>query len=209
MATSFDFENQPPAPGDGGFDPDLFWDKHKRSAIIYGSIFILAAIIFLVAMILSQHHRSEAADAFAAAHSEQDLQKIVQQFPGTTVAANARLLLAEKLRADKKYDAAITTLKALQSQSPEYPLLSGAWLSLAATQSAAGKIEDAIKTYQEIVSKFSSSYAAPIAMVEQASLLAGEGKTADARRTYEDVLTQYPDSQFSQIAMQQMQALPK
>ena len=205
MTTPSDTEIAPPA----GFDAHAFWAEHKGKITLYAALFAVALASFAIYQITTQRKLAEVQQAFAQAGTEEDFQQIVQKFPHTPAAGNAALLLAEKLRATKKYDESAAALRTLIEQYPEYPLVDGAWISLAATLEAQGKTDEALATYQQIVTKFSDRFTAPQALLAQAMILKGKGKPDEAKRIFENVKSQFPDSFFALEALQELQLLKK
>lgn len=205
MTTPFDSENDIPP----GFDPFVFWMEHKNKIIAYASLLIIALLAYGLYQFVTLRKLAEARQLFAQAGTEEDYRQIVQKFPYTVTAGNAMLLLAEKLRNEKKYDEAITVLRTMIEQYPDHPLIDRAWLSLAATQEAQGKTDEALSTYQQVFANYNGRSSAPQALFAQAEILKNKGKLDEARRFYENVKSQFPDSYFAQQAMQELQVLRK
>jgi len=192
-----------------GFDPIAFWLEHKTKVVIYGAVLVIAAVAFACYEIASQHELTAARQTLAQAKSEEDYRGLIQKFPHTVAAGDASLLLAEKLRDDKKYDDAITVLQAMIDGEPNHPLIDGAWLSLASTYNAEGKPDQALDTYRQTATKFADRYSAPLAMLSTAEILSTEGKKEEAKVAYENVNSQFHDSYFASEALQKLQALKK
>lgn len=192
-----------------GFDPQIFWDLHKGKIVAYGALLIVALVLFAVYQFTTQQRLTAASALLAQAHSAEDYQHLIDQYPHTVAAGNAALLLGQQLRHDKKYDKSAATLQKFTQDAPNHPLISGGWLSLAETQEAQGKMDEAKATYQEVTARFPDSYSAPIAAFELASLLKAQGHAEEARHAYENLVAQYRDSYFAQEAMREMRMLPK
>ncbi|MGB8356939.1 MAG: tetratricopeptide repeat protein [Chthoniobacteraceae bacterium] len=192
-----------------GFDPLVFWMQHKGKILIYAAILVIALVSVVAYQIISHNRLVDSQQLFAQATSEDDYRQIVQKYPHTIAAGNASLMLAEKLRDEKKYDEAISTLQALIDQSPEYPFLDAAWLSQAATLEVAGRTDEALSKYQQTASKFATSYSAPQALLAEAAILKGKGKPDEAKHIFENVKSQFPNSFFAADAMQQLEQLKK
>ena len=192
-----------------GFDPAAFWLAHKSKIIIYSSIVIVAVLGFALYEISHQRAMAGARLALSTASSEDEYRDLIQKFPGTAAAGDASLLLAEKLRDDKKYDDAIATLQAMIDHQPNHPLIDGAWLSLAATYNVQGKLDQALDTYKQVATKFADRASAPQALYAVAEILKSQGKLDDAKIAYENVNSQYHDSLFAQEALEKLQLLKK
>ena len=192
-----------------GFNPIEFWDLNKSKIITYGVLLIVGLVAFGAYQISTQKRLAAAQDLYAKAEKADDYRQIIQKFPRTITAGNATLILAAKLRDERKYDEAVSILRDFISQYPEHPLVSGAALDLAVTLESGGKLDEAADAYQQVTVKYPSSYAAPAALMQQAGLLKAKGKIDEAKRAYETVISQYPDSYFAQIANQSMRMLHK
>lgn len=190
-----------------GFEPLLFWDQHKGKILLYAALLAVALISFAAYQMATQRKLAAAADQLAQASNEEDYRRLIQKFPRTTAAANAQLLLAAQLRAEKKYDESNAVLKSLLDQTPDYSLADGASLSMAANYEAQGKTSEAIETYQQISSRFAGFYSAPVAAISRANLLKATGKADEAKRAYENVLTQFPQSLLARDASRELKNL--
>jgi TolA-binding protein len=196
-------------PAEAGFDPLVFWIQHKGKIVLLTALFVVALGAYATSEHL-RHQRTAAAEAgLAAAQSADDYRKLISEYSGTAPAGDAHLLLAEKLRAEGKFDESSAILHSFIEKYPEHPLLSGAWTSLAANLEAQGKVDEALSTYQKVSTAYANSFSAPLALLGQARLLAQKGKTEDARRLYEQVMTQYQDNLASQAASQELRKLKK
>jgi len=187
-----------------GFDPLLFWDQYRQTILLAAGIILLALAIF--GFYEYNHSRliASAGAALAQASTEDDYRQVIDKYPGTVAAGNASLILAGKLRDEKKYDDALQVLQAFLDKYPTHPLAHAGDLSFAETLDAEGKLDDAISKYQEVAAKYPDSYSAPLAVLAQANILKHQGKIEEARRVYENFVAQFPDSIFAQQAMAEM-----
>lgn len=205
MTTPIDTDTIP----ETGFDPIVFWEKHKTKVIVYGALLVLIAFGAAWYEIRHQNELADARQALAQADSADDYRQIIQKYPHTVAAGDASLLLGEKLRDDKNYDDAISVLQAMIANEPNHPLIDGAWLSLAATYNAQGKPDQAVETYQQVATKFPDRYSAPLALFSVAEILRNEGKLNEAKTAYENVKSQFPTSNFAREALDKLQQLNK
>jgi TolA-binding protein len=205
MTTPSDTEIVPPA----GFEAHAYWEDHKGKIILYAALFIVALASYAGYQVTAQRKVAEVEQAFAQASTEDDYRELAHKYPHTAAAGNALLLLAEKLRDEKKYDDAVSTLRTLIDQYPDHPLIDGAWTSLASTLEAQGKTDEALSTCKEIATKFADRPSAPQALLIQAEILKSKGNTDEEKRILENVKSQFPDSYFANEAMQELQLLKK
>jgi TolA-binding protein len=191
------------------FEPLEFWDEHKTKILIYAAVLIV--VLGGYGLVQLVHHRrvAEAERLYASATSVADFQNIVQKFSGTQVGGNAALELADKLRAEGKYDESIKVLTDFRTTYRDHPLLNAAWASLAATYELQGKLDQALDTYQQVISKFPNAYTTPLAMLAEGHVYRTLGKKDDARRTYQDIVARHPETAFAREAMRETQFLGK
>jgi TolA-binding protein len=190
-----------------GFDPLLFWDQYRQVVLVAGGVILLGLAIFGTYEFNQSRTVAAAGAALSQASTEDDYSQIIAKYPGSIAAGDASLLLAGKLRDEKKYDEAVQVLQTFLDKSPTHPLAHAGDLSIAETLEAQGKTDDAIAKYQEVAAKYPDTYSAPLALLAQANAYKSEGKTEDARRAYENFVAQFPDSIFAQQAMGEMKML--
>jgi predicted negative regulator of RcsB-dependent stress response len=190
-----------------GFDPLLFWDQYRSTILIVGALVLLGLAGFGFYEYNVTQKAAAASSALAEAASADDYRAVMTNYAGAPAAGNAAILLAGKLRDDKKYDEALDTLRTFLDKYPNHPLADAADLSIAETLEEQGKTDDALTQYQEVAAKYPDSFTAPIATIDQANILQGQGKINDARRLYQSFSTQFPNSAFSREAMGEMQLM--
>jgi predicted negative regulator of RcsB-dependent stress response len=192
---------------DAGFDPLLFWDQYRQIILLVAGVLLLAAVGFGVYEYNSSQRITAAGAALAQASTDDNYRQIIDKYSGTVAAGDASLLLAAKLRDEKKFDDAIQVLQTFLDKYPTHPLAHAGDLSIAETLELQGKTDDAIAKYQEVTAKYPDSYSAPLAVIAQANILKKQGKTDEAKRLYENFVAQFPDSIFTQQAMSEMHLL--
>lgn len=191
-----------------GFNALLFWDQYRQAILLGAGILILAAVGFGIYEYNQSQRVAAAGAALAAASTDDDYRAVMDKYPDTIAAGDASLLLAGKLRTEKKYDDAIQVLQTFMDKYPNHPLVAAGDLSVAETLEAQGKLDDAMLRYQEVAAKYPDSFSAPVAVLDQANLLQFQGKIEDARRVFENFVAQFPDSIFVNQAMAEMHLLP-
>ena len=191
------------------FDILVFWYHNRRKIIIYAGVLVAALALYGVVEFMNQQRRTASQELFAKATSQEDFRNVMKTYPGTRVAGNASLKLAEKLRDEKKFDESITVLQEFIAKQPEHPLIAGAWTGIAVAHELKGDLPKALDTYQQVVSKFPSAYVTPLALLAEARIYAQLGKKEDARRTYQDVMARYQESVFAAEANRELRFLKK
>lgn len=198
-----------PPPEDTGFDPLVFWIQHKTKVVLLALLFVVGLATFAISEWVRTSTNNAAQALFAKASTAEEFRKVITDYPNTSAAGNAYLLLGAKLRAEGKYEESTKTLRTFIEKLPEHELVSGAWTSIAANQEAEGKVDEALATYQKVTTGYANSYSGPVAFLAQARILNAQGKTEEARRVYEQIITQFPDNVASQQASQELRRLKK
>ena len=198
-----------PPPAEAGFDPLVFWIQHKKKITLLILLLIVGLGTFALSEFVRLKNNTAAQELFSKADSADGFRKVIAEYPGTVAAGNAHLMLAEKLRAEGKYDESTATLRKFLEKYPEHQLISGAWTSIAANLEAQGKVDEALSTYQKVSTAYANSFSAPAALLAQGRITAAKGKAEDARRIYEQVITQFQDNIASQIAAEELRKLKK
>jgi TolA-binding protein len=196
-------------PADSEFDPLVFWIQHKTKILMLILVLLVGFGTFGISEWVRTNKEEGAKALFASANSLEGYRKVIAEYPGTTPAASAYLLVAEKLREQGKYDESTKELQTFLQKFPQHQLVSGAWTSIAANQEAQGKVDEALSTYQKVSTGYANSFSAPLALMAQARILQAKGKTEDARRIYEQVMTQYRDNFAAQQAAMEVRKLKK
>lgn len=198
----------PQTPEDShSFDPVVFWIQNKSGIQAIAGLFAAGLVFYGVSEWNSARKDASASEAFAAAKTPEQLAAFVSGNSGIPLAGNAALLLAEKQRAEKKFDEAIATLRSFLAASPAHPFAGAAYLGIAATQEQQGKAEDALTTYRNLATTDLRGFATPVAWLRIARILKAQGKNEEAKAAYESLQSQFPKSVFANDALLEAQEL--
>ncbi len=144
--------SEPESPDDeeeiveAGFDPLLFWDQYRQTILVAVGIVLLGLVIFGIYEYNQSRRIAAAGAALAQASSDDDYRQVIDKYPGTEAAGNASLILAGKLRDEKKYDERPEVLQTFLDKYPTHPLAHAADLSIAETLDAQRKLDEAIRS---------------------------------------------------------------
>ncbi len=196
-------------PPETGFDPLVFWIQYRTKILLFAGLLVVGMAVFGISEWSRLRQLEGARQLLAGAKTADDYRKVIAEYPATTAAGDAFLLLAEQLRKDGKIDESSAQLRTFTEKFPQHPLISGAWTSLATNLEAEGKADDALAMYQKVSTSYATSFSTPVALLAQARLLKAKDKTDEARLLYEQVTTRYPDNIVSQMAAQEIKQLKK
>ena len=174
--------------------------QENRKAI-FGGIAAVFVLISGVMIYLGNKDASQlaGAEAFTAATTVEELDKVTADHPGTLGAGNALIAAANLLAsgADPKPDEAIAKLEKFLAEFPNHPLLPQAMFAIGMQQQAAGKGAEAKAVFERILSEQPDSAVAPGALMRLGDLAWDEGDKETARRQYEQIASaQYAGNEF-------------
>jgi TolA-binding protein len=199
-----------PAPvTDPGFsmsDSDLFWQEHWKK--FAGGLVAVAALILLAGLwsLWTAHVRQSAEALFSEATSPEGWRAVVERFPGSVPAGNARVRLADALRAEGNLAGAAAELESLLSSQPDYPLAGPVWLTLGELRQSQGDRDGALEAYRTSSTRHKASYAAPLALIAEANLLKTDS-VGEARAVLQSVGSLYPGTPAAMVAEGELRQL--
>lgn len=180
-----------PATTETSVDAQVFWLRYQKEIAAALIVIILAVIGYTGYRVYQNRREASAAEMLGGAKTPQEYQDVVTRYSGTPAAASANLLLAEKLRNEKKFAEANSALQSFIDRNPEHEFLSTAQLMMAANLEDMGKNDEALAIYQQVATKYPNSFSAPLAMISEVPLLKAKNRIEDARRVCEEILTKY------------------
>ncbi len=187
---------------DYGMEMEIFWEKNKVRMLVGVVAAVLAVTGYSVFEYVRHNLLVAANRQLAVAKTNEEIKKVISDFPTSPVAADAYLLLAQKQSDAKDYPAAAASAKAAADQFPDHPMRGTALLAYAANLAAAGKLDEADAAFQDVITKAPTDFAAPLALLQRGDLAKQRGKPDDARRYFDDVLARFPKSAAAQQAIQ-------
>lgn len=189
---------------DSSLDADFFFEENKGKILAVIVIALVGLGAFLFYQYEQSQTRKEQASVFYAATTADQWKAIILKYPGSIVAGNSQMLLADKLRDANKLDEALTVLGDFTQKGAGHPLIAQGWMSYAGTLEMKGENEKAAQTYANIAGQFGSSEAAPAALSAQARLVKKAGDAKKAREIYENIVQRFPASMWAQEAQQEL-----
>jgi TolA-binding protein len=180
-----------PDPTETSVEAQVFWLRYQKEIAAALIVIVLAVAGYAGYRIYQNRRDARAAEMLGGAKTPQEYQDVIARYSGTPAAASANLLLAEKLRNEKKFAEANSALQNFIDKNPEHEFLPTAQLMMAANLEDMSKDEQALAVYQQVAMKYPNSFSAPLAMVSEVPLLKAKNRIEDARRVCEEILTKY------------------
>lgn len=197
----------PTPPPDPVLETQVFWSRY-RNPILFGLLALLMAVAgFGAYRFYTTRRDSAAATLLAQAKAAPDFQKVIDQYPSSTAAPSAYLLLAGQQQKEQKFADANTTLQKFVSKFPKHEFVTTAKMGIAGNLDSLGKSDEALETYRRLAVDYPRSFNAPLALLSEVPLLKQKGDIEGARRVCETVLTQYRDSYASTEATRYLRIL--
>jgi TolA-binding protein len=176
------------------FEPDVFWQQHGRK-ILWGVGIVLAIVLVVVwRQRQAAREETEAAMRLATAGDAASLSRIIQDYRGKEVAAQAAFRLAGLQFQQGNYPAAGEAYQSFLTQFPNHPLRESAQLGLAIVQEAEGNFEGAKTQYHQIVAEHPNGYTSVAARMGEARCAEALGQVKEARQMYEELLAMTQNS---------------
>lgn len=130
---------------------------------------------------------------------------IILKYSRTPSSYRARLMKANYLITQKKYDDAEILVKTVIEQARPDTVKPLAYPVLIAIYDDTGKIEKAIATSQEFLSKYKTNFLTPSIMDNMARLYELSGNIDDAKKLYKEILDIYPNTNYALKAKNKLQ----
>ena len=183
---------------------ELFWEKNKGAILGAIALAIIGALGVGAWFIYSNLRTTAAQKLLADAAGIEQLQAVVEKYPGTMPAADALMRLAAAQREAGDLEKSTAAFRSFLEKFADHPLAGGALLGIGQNQDAAGNAEAAVATYQQVVTQYPKSYAAPFAAYSEAEILLRRFQREEARRSFNMVVTQFPQSPAARMASAQL-----
>jgi TolA-binding protein len=194
------------------------WIKNNRNlflsiagtalAVIILAVFFFSRYSALSARAADKVSMSQA--LFAQGRPDQaaaQLDEVINKFPHTQAASEARLMKADLLILQKNYDQAEKTVLPVTENGKPKNVVPLAYSTLGTVEEDAGKFQDAVKTYTSFLDKFPEHFMAPRIYESLGRVYELLGSIADAKATYEKLSTLYPATGWAQHAQDRLAAL--
>lgn len=196
-------------------------ERQQSSFAKYGKWAIIAVCVVGVpvggAFMYTASKRAKvrrASDLVNAARNVTQLQKVLEEYPETPAAANAKLSLAKANFDQGNYAAALTTYETFAQEHPDHYLVLAASMGLHKCREAIGtsmyrqgqiiegrrKLEEARDGYRAFAEANPDHFLAPQAILGEAGCHLQLGRLEDAQVIYEDFIATSTNSPWAQLA---------
>lgn len=186
---------------------DLFWHEHWKKFAAGLAALVVAILLGGAWMLYASHVRASAEALYGTADTPEALRGVIEKYPGSIPAGNARLRLATLLRAEGKLDEAAGELDDFLSADAGHPLAGAAWLMLGEVRQMQGNKEAALEAYRKTSASYAKSYAAPLALIAEAKLISSQGSVGEARAILESIGITYPGTPAAMVAGGELERL--
>jgi predicted negative regulator of RcsB-dependent stress response len=179
---------------------EQFLDRNQKSLVVFALLLAVGAAGLVVYRGVQQGQEESAGAALSSAGDLSSLQSILREFPDSTAAGSARVLLADQQWEEGQQDAAIETLRSFLSSNPKHPARHTARASLGSKLFSQGKNPEAREVFNALVADEGGRFLAPYALISLGDIARAEGDVAAAQAFYQQANSDYPANSFNQIA---------
>ncbi len=180
-----------------GFE-ELF-EKHGKKIIIGVCVLLIAVSAIFIMNALGKEKAKEAARAFTSAGTKGEFEAVMKNYPGSTAAGNALLMLADRLQVtgdEEGLKDAKTKLIQFVTDFKKHPRYYQGVLSLGVVYESLGEISEASAKYKEVAAAGDKTELAPLAIMRQAELAVAAGSLKEANDLLGNIARQFPGTPF-------------
>ncbi len=171
------------------FEPEIFWEHHGKKIITAGVAVLAVGIAVFYWQRQASEREQRAATSLAEATNVKSLERVVEDYPKSEVAAQALLRLANLHFQAGQYSEAGAAYQRFVNDYSSHPLIQSALLGMAAAQEALGNLQEARDQYTRIVASYPRGYAVWSARMGAARCSEGLGQIKEAQQAYEEILS--------------------
>lgn len=185
----------------------FFWERYKLWIIAVIFAGLVAAIFYTYIRVTKASLNTKAQAFFDAQQTTEDLQKVVDQYPGTPASAQALIFIGGKHYFDQEWDKAINAYNKFLQSFPKHDFASNALMGLGAVYEAKGELDMALAQYKKVYEQYPQSYRAAEARLAVGQVYERKGMKAQAKQAYESVPAAHPQSVWRNFAVEQAKRL--
>ena len=169
-----------------------------------------AALVITLGTGLWRQHRAtqerEAAALLDSGRPEQ-MQALLNQYPGTSTAPAAMLALARGEFGTGQYVAAEKRYAEFLARFPNHAMRPAAEINRALCHEAMGRTDEALTAVEAWLGVHTNDFLRPVALFAKARCVEQKGRYDDARAIYEDFIAKNPDTSWTPQAETALKAL--
>lgn len=197
-------QTAPPPTRDVALESRVFWLRFRKEIIAVILVALLVIIGFAGFRFYSDQQEESAASLLARAKGDAEFQQVITQYPSTSAAASAYLLLADQQRAEKKFTEANATLQTFVGKYPDHELAPTARVAMAGNLESMGKTDEALGVYQQVATGYPTNFNAPLALISRVHILKAKNRNDEARQACDTIINMYPESAWAREARQEL-----
>lgn len=186
---------------------EQFLDRNQKNLIILAVLITLAVAALVIYRGIEKSRQETAGAALIKADNLTALQSVISEHAGTTAAASAAILLAERQWTDGQQDASIDTLRKFIAAHADHAGLPAAQASLGAKLMIQGKSAEAARIFQALIDDPKARYIAPYALISLGDIAKLGGDLQKAETSYNRVKNEFSESSFADTAKRRTASL--
>lgn len=203
-AADFDVEDLTPAQSSGGAasdEPQIvdaqkpieLWIEENKWLIMMGAVLATIAIsaFFLIRQVKADKFLA-ASQEFTVAKTQEDYQKIIEDYGGTVQAGNAYLRRAQLMYDEGSSDEAFALVRKFVEQYKGHPLHAQGLVALGTMEASEGRSEAALSNFREAIALYPKASITAFARIREGDVLIEEGEYEEARVVFENIPREHP-----------------
>lgn len=172
---------------------EIFFEKNLKLLILALLLTIVAAAVFVIMRQLSTAKAQEAGNALVAAESPEALRKVTADYPNSTSALSAQMILAEQLWKEGKEEEALQAYRSLETSGEDHPAVADARFALATIERSKGNLKEAEELFEKTLSNNDAKHLHPLTLIALGDLAKLAGNDEKAKGYYDRKIEDYGD----------------
>jgi predicted negative regulator of RcsB-dependent stress response len=173
-----------------------FLEKHGKKTILLVILIIIGVAVSFFNQAKQETYLKESGEKFASAQTTDELNAVIDHYPGSAAAGNAMLLLADRNLTKGEVEEAKINLTKFVREQKDTPLYFNGLFALGTVEERLGKPDEAKKIYQEIIAAGEQATTAAVAALRVADIIHEQGDLEGALKAYDAIAIKFPGNVF-------------
>ena len=173
-----------------------FLEKHGKKTILLVILIIIGVAVSFFNQAKQETYLKESGEKFASAQTTDELNAVIDDYPGSAAAGNAMLLLADRNLTKGEVEEAKINLTKFVREQKDTPLYFNGLFALGTVEERLGKPDEAKKIYQEIIAAGEQATTAAVAALRVADIIHEQGDLEGALNAYDAIAIKFPGNVF-------------
>ena len=173
-----------------------FLEKHGKKTVALVILFVIAVGISFFMQAKQKILLKESGEKFASAQTTEELKSVITDYPNSTAAGNAQLLLADRQLTNGEIEEAKISLTKFVREQEDHPIYFNGLFALGTVHEKMGDLDTAKEIYQKIIAAGEEASTAAAAALRVADILHGQDDLEEALKAYDKIGPKFPGNVF-------------